>query len=277
MTIRVVLGTILVAVTMIITAFVMVNEPIRMTEFESGYKGRSIEAGAILYTNNCRGCHGPQGEGLEGVAPALNARDLFDGTRLSEIGWSGTVADYVESTIAGGRPRASAAFSSYPQRMPTWSQEFGGPLRPDEVRNLTDFVMNWEKTALEQPTQPAATATPNPDAAGTDLDIELPEGDPAEGERLFKGEVNGQFPCYSCHSLEPGQTGVGPSLGGIAVTAAARVDGYSAEKYIHESIVLPNAHVVEGFQSPSVMPAIFAEQMTKQQLADLIAFLMTQE
>ncbi len=113
MTIRVVLGTILIAVTMIIAAFVVVNEPVRMTEFESGYKGRSIEAGAALYASSCRGCHGVQGEGIEGVAPALNARDLFDGTRLKEIGWAGTVADYVKGTISSGRPRASLSAGSW--------------------------------------------------------------------------------------------------------------------------------------------------------------------
>jgi cytochrome c2 len=273
MTIRVVLGTILIAATMILTAFVTVYEPIRMTEFESGYKGRSIEAGAALYATNCTRCHGAEGQGAEGLAPALNARDLFDGTRLTEIGWSGTVADFVESTIAGGRPRASASFSTYPERMPTWSQEFGGPLRPDQVQNLTDFVMNWETTALQQP---AVTPTVNPDAAGTDLDVELPEGDAAQGELLFTGQVNGQFPCSACHSLQPDQTLVGPSMAGIATRAATRKDGYTAERYIHESIVLPEAYVVEGF-APGTMPPTFGAQMTKQQLADIIAFLMTQE
>ena len=276
MTIRVVIGTILVAVTMIIVAFVVVNEPVRMTEFDSGYRGRSIEAGATLYATNCTGCHGAEGEGLPGIGPALNARDLFDGTRLKEIGWSGTVADFVKATIASGRPRASAAFSAYPQRMPTWSQEFGGPLRPDQVLNIADFVLNWQNTALAQPTQPAVTATPNPNAVGTDLDVELPKGDPAQGELLFTGKVNGQYPCYACHSLQPGQTLVGPSLAGIATTAATRKEDYSAEMYIHESIVLPNAFVVEGF-APGLMPQTFPAQMDKQQLADIIAFLMTQE
>ncbi len=270
MTVRVVIGTIIVAVTMMIIAFVMVNEPNRMKEFEDGYKGRSIEAGAALYQTNCKGCHGVQGEGIEGVAPALNARDLFDGRRLKEIGWAGTAADYVESSISGGRPRASASFSNYPQRMPTWSQEFGGPLRPDQIRNLTDFVMNWETTAMAQP---AETATPNPNAAGTDLNVELPAGDAAMGEQLFNGKVNGQYPCSACHSLQPNQTVVGPSLAGIATTAATRVDGYSAEKYIHESIVLPDAHIVEGFNP--IMPKTFGDQMTKQDLANIIAYLMT--
>ncbi|MBM4425377.1 MAG: c-type cytochrome [Chloroflexi bacterium] len=269
MTVRVVTGTIILAATMMIVAFIMVNEPNRMTDFESGYKGRSVEAGAALYDTNCKGCHGVQGEGIEGVGPALNARDLFDGRRLSEIGWAGTAYDYVFSSISGGRPRASSAFSTYPQRMPTWSSDFGGPLRPDQVRNLADFVMNWETTAMAQP---AETPTPNPNAAGTDLETELPAGDAARGDKLFNGQ-EGTYGCFGCHSLAAGEVKVGPSLAGIAGTAASRVEGYAAEKYIRESIVSPSAHLVEGFQD--LMPKTFAQSMTKQDLADLIAYLMT--
>jgi cytochrome c2 len=274
MTVRVVIGTILVALTMIITAFVVITEPTRMTDFEAGYQGRSIEAGAALYATNCRGCHGVQGEGVTDVGPALNARDLFDGTRLEEIGWSGTVRDFVYSTISSGRPRASAAFSAYPQRMPTWSQEFGGPLRADQVRNIADFVMNWEQEALTN--QPAPTATPNPNAVGTDLAVELPEGDAANGELLFNGKgPGGLYPCGACHSLQEGVKVVGPSLFGIATTAATRKEGFDAAKYLHESIVLPNDFIVEGFTSPSGMPPTFANQMTKQDLADVLAYLLT--
>ncbi len=272
MSIRVIIGTVLVAFTMMILAFVMVNEPARMADFEAGYKGRSIEAGAALFQSSCTGCHGVQGQGIEGIAPSLNAADLFDGARLKEIGWSGTAKDYIRSAIAGGRPRASAAFANYPQRMPTWSQEFGGPMRPDQVENIVDFVMNWETTALAAAS--AAPAAPV-DAVGTDLNVELPQGDAANGELLFTGQVSGKYPCSACHSLQAGQTLVGPTLAGIAATAAAREDGLSAEQYLHESIVQPNTYIVEGFANPSIMPANFGAQMTKQELADLIAYLIT--
>lgn len=271
MSIRVIIGTVLVAFTMMILAFVMVNEPARMADFEAGYKGRSIEAGAALFQSSCTGCHGVQGQGIDGIGPALNAGDLFDGTRLKEIGWTGTAKDYIRSAIAGGRPRASAAFANYPQRMPTWSQEFGGPMRPDQVENIVDFVMNWETTALAAAS--AAPAAPV-DAVGTDLNVELPQGDAANGELLFTGQVNGKFPCSACHSLD-GVVGVGPSLAGIAATAGARKDGLSAEQYLHESIVQPSTYIVEPFANPSVMPPNFGAQMTKQELADLIAYLMT--
>ena len=87
MTIRVVIGTVLIAATMMIVTFIMINEPARMTEFESGFKGRSIEAGASLFQSSCTPCHGIQGKGIEGVGPSLNAADLFSGKRLKEFGW----------------------------------------------------------------------------------------------------------------------------------------------------------------------------------------------
>ncbi|MBI3244172.1 MAG: c-type cytochrome [Chloroflexi bacterium] len=277
MSIRVILGSVLIALTMMITAFVMVNEPARMADFDAGYKGRSIEAGATLFQTACIGCHGVQGQGIDNIAPALNAADLLDDTkgtpaRLKEIGWSGSLPDYLRAAIAGGRPRASASFANYPQRMPTWSQEFGGPMRPDQVENLVDFVMNWKEGAIAAA---AAVPTVSIDAVGTDIKVELPEGDAANGELLFGGKVNGKFPCSACHSLQAGQTLVGPSLAGIATTAATRKDGYSAEQYIHESVVQPNTYIVEGFVNPSIMPATFGAQMTKEELADIIAYLMT--
>ena len=56
--------------------------------------------------------------------------------------------DYVASTVAAGRP--SKVISQWSVMMPTWSNRFGGPLRDDQVQNVTNFVLNWESTALQQ-------------------------------------------------------------------------------------------------------------------------------
>jgi hypothetical protein len=44
--------------------------------------------------------------------------------------------------------------------------------------------------------------------------------------------------------------------------------------HIYESIVYPTAQVTEDFHD-AIMPRNFKEQLSPQQLADLIAFLMT--
>lgn len=99
----------------------------------------------------------------------------------------------------------------------------------------------------------------------------LPPGDVAAGQLVFQGAGG----CSACHSLVPDQAGVGPSQAGLAARAPTRQPGYSAEAYIYESIVSPNAYVVQGFQS-GIMPATFKSTLQPQQLADVIAFLLTQ-
>jgi cytochrome c2 len=99
----------------------------------------------------------------------------------------------------------------------------------------------------------------------------LPAGDAASGEQLFTNEGG----CHACHSLEPGELIVGPSLAGVATRAGTERPDYSAELYLYESIAYPNAYAAQDATS-TIMPTNFKARLTPQQLADLIAFLMTQ-
>jgi mono/diheme cytochrome c family protein len=258
------------------SVYIGFTEQRRMAEFTDAFHARQIENGAILFSNNCSPCHGVQGHGSP-RGPALNARDLFDGTRLEAIGWAGTTSDYVRLTIAAGRPKPSEG-AVFPERMPTWGQQFGGPLRPDQVESLVAFIMNWEERALAQ--APVATVAPG-ERVGTDITAELPEGDAARGESLASSALG----CAACHVL--GNIGpVWPGQGdepGLAERAALRLalDAYTGaattpEQYLFESVVLPNVYVVEEF-TPDVMPGDFANRLTDQDLADLIAYMLTFE
>ena len=100
-------------------------------------------------------------------------------------------------------------------------------------------------------------------------------GDSARGEELFNQTTIGSLPgCVTCHSLTPDKVLVGPSLAGVASRAGSRVSGESAEEYLHQSIVNANAFVVDGF-SEGVMPAGFGDELSDQQLSDLVAYLLT--
>lgn len=102
-------------------------------------------------------------------------------------------------------------------------------------------------------------------------------GDPARGEALFKQQTIGEAPgCATCHSLQPDQVIVGPSLADIGLRARTRVEGLTAEEYLHQSIVEPDAYVVEGFD-PGIMYQDFEDALTDEQLYDLEAFLLTLE
>lgn len=104
-------------------------------------------------------------------------------------------------------------------------------------------------------------------AASTLIDLDGDDGNKAgaAGEELFAAS------CSACH----GETdGVGPALTGMGERAATRVEGMSAEDYLHESIVDPSAYVVEGFDDE--MPKTYSDQFTDEELGDLIAYLLNQ-
>lgn len=102
-------------------------------------------------------------------------------------------------------------------------------------------------------------------------------GDAARGETLYKQTIIGTASapgCATCHSLEADVVLVGPSHAGVAGRAGSYVAGKSAEDYLHESIVTPDAHVVEGFTA-GVMYQNYGNELSEQEIADLVAYLMT--
>ncbi len=104
-------------------------------------------------------------------------------------------------------------------------------------------------------------------------DIHL--GDPKEGERIYYETAAGvNAGCRICHSLEKDEVIIGPSFYGVATRAETRVPGMTAEEYLHQSIVEPNAFVVPGFPKGQMIQN-FGQILTEEEIQDLIAFLMT--
>ena len=100
-------------------------------------------------------------------------------------------------------------------------------------------------------------------------------GDVKAGEELFNQlTVDVQPGCVTCHSLTPDQVIVGPSLAGFATRAETRIDGTTAEDYIRQSILEPNAYLVEGL-TPDVMVQLWAETLNPEQVAKVTAYLLT--
>jgi cytochrome c551/c552 len=95
-----------------------------------------------------------------------------------------------------------------------------------------------------------------------------PPGNATRGKAIFT--ANG---CGACHTFAPaGSTGkVGPNLADLEASAKKANQG-SLAQYVLSSIVNPNAYIVPGYPA-NVMPAIFGQKLSKQQLADLVAFL----
>jgi cytochrome c2 len=297
---KIFLGTVLFIILFVVTGVVLLNEGLlpeqqnvpgewgtgRMQIAQKGIEGGATEQGALLYLSNCSTCHGRNGEGVPGKGPMLNP-NLFT-THFPQIkstlgGFGGTIRDFIRLTIAAGRPIESAwalEQGGFPQRMPTWGQAYGGPMTAQQVEDIVIFIMGWEADA-------GAAQVIEFDAAGSDTSVELPPGDAARGEQLFTQKVKQasgtNAACTACHSLVPGEVKTGPSLAGIAARAAAREPGKTAEQYIRESIQQPNAFIVAddpahnfvGANGKSLMPEGLGNLMSKQDLADLIAYLST--
>ncbi|MBI5933464.1 MAG: hydrogenase iron-sulfur subunit [Chloroflexi bacterium] len=104
-------------------------------------------------------------------------------------------------------------------------------------------------------------------------DVHIP--DPKAGEGIYYETTAGvNAGCRICHSLVKDERIIGPSFYGIANRAGARIPGMSAEEYLRQSILEPNAFVVPGFPEGQMIQT-FGDLLTEEQIQDLIAFLMT--
>jgi len=260
---QITIGLLLIIATMFLILYIGINDlAFRLDAEAQSQLAKSIENGAKLYEVNCSFCHGKYGEGR--IGPTLNTPVLFDtgpNGRLAQMDWTGTVESFIKSAIAAGRPGTI---------MQPWSQEFGGPYRPDQIQDLTNFIMNWEPTAGQYPKGVAeAEATPIP-----------PANMFVVGKELFNN-----LGCGNCHAITGISEGkVGPELTHIATKAEKRAKEAgvaSAEEYIRQSIVDPNAFIAPdcptGPCPQGVMPIAFGQTLSPDQVQALVTFLMRQK
>ncbi len=281
MQVKVAIGTIAFMLTMIVLGYAALREPARLEDFTAAAQGRSIETGGALFDANCATCHGVNGEAKECYDAAsgepipckglpLNNYFLVCGDRpkrLDEVNWVGSKAQYVQRTISSGRSGTV---------MPAWLDEFGGPLRPDQVENLRDFVLNWgdEELCAQEP-----SSFTWPDTVDEFLAMDgIQPGDPAAGAEVYL-----KFGCNACHGMtdQEGSNAVGPWLGNVAETGATRVEGVSAQDYVYQSVLDPNAFIAPDCPTgpcpdPSPMPGDFAFRFSEnpQDMADLLTYLL---
>jgi mono/diheme cytochrome c family protein len=382
---------------LLLVGWVAINEPARMDVFTQQYHGRSIENGATLFLNVCATCHGVDGKGVAGRAPALNNPMLFGKEnparaaqtqvdtlkteqakleaaivtyqkqvtdlaaaneslktatagseeetklktqiaslqsqvqnfdlaktqsqideivkninqatenvtkltaqgwdanrplRLEEVKWAGTLDSYIQSTIISGRP-VSALY--WPQPMPAWAQVSGGPLRPDEIRDVTAYIMNWRDMAVQlspsdvqeqfkAPGEGSGAAggllNQSKTAVGLTADTKslaandaLKGGDATLGEQKYTAAG-----CAGCHAA--GQVAP-PTAGTFTRVVNERLkdpanEGKTAEEYLAESIIHPNTFVAPNFIA-GLMPQDFGLKLDIADIKDLIAYLETQK
>jgi predicted small secreted protein len=100
-------------------------------------------------------------------------------------------------------------------------------------------------------------------------------GADAGKEYLPQTVIAAQVGCTACHSLSEGEVTVGPSLAGVGPSLAG-IGTRGDAAYIRESVLEPNAVLVEGF-SADVMPNVWDGGLTEAQIDQLVDYLLTQE
>lgn len=229
--------------------------------------------------------------------------------RLKNLGWVGTRDAFLLTTLIHGRP---VSIDYWPNgAMPTWSQTGGGPLRNDQLEDLVAYIENWDKgdgwtmdDLFAVRAFPIEPVDPGPleeqikllqesggelkppigaDPAAALTAISGLTGDPDRGSQLYHGAATTQIGktliCSGCHTQTA--NGTGPMTDGtywrvenIRLQDPA-LAGETPEQYLVTSILQPSAYVVPGFQD--LMLKNFGEQLSDQDLADIVAYLETMD
>lgn len=151
---------------------------------------------------------------------------------------------------------------------------FSEPRQEPFVHHVEDSHAVVERPlpeTLPEPANPADLAPPAPAGAAAGA---------SPGQALFVGTAA----CASCHAIQGVAQGVlGPPLDGIASVAGSRIPGYSAEDYIRESIVEPDAYTAgtadglsQDYQEGLMSATMAGIQLTDEDVEALVEYLLQQ-
>jgi mono/diheme cytochrome c family protein len=235
-----ILGTIATVVVVALLIIIYGGEEARIYHETKAQQGELIARGARLYDDYCAGCHGKRGEGLAGIYPPLNVEDLW--SDRENIAFYGTLHDYIALNISAGHPNLN---------MPSWADEYGGPLRNDQVEDITQFVMNWMGPQPEGVRVKGAAFVAPP---VSDTGIE-PGSPAANGQQIYFAN------CASCHGISASGSDLGPTL--VSSDVAAKDDGYF------------RSTITDG--KPGTSMPTWDSVLSPEQIEDVIAFLRSKQ
>lgn len=211
MTRNILIATIFSLATAILLGIIFIGETRRLPEATAAVTAEQIERGARDYEQYCATCHGIAGQGgVQFGAPQLNnivyrymnpdasGTAPFDQPNGIKEKY-GTLRNYIEAILISG-------IRGTP--MPAWGQP-QGPLRQDQIENITSYVLamnigqaegNVTDAALQTANRIATEQAPTPD----------PNANPVTaGEQIFIAKG-----CNACHNMNSADK-VGPGLGGL--------------------------------------------------------------
>lgn len=116
------------------------REPSLRSEAKAQQATEYQRIGDGLFNQSCASCHGKSATG--GSAPTLNSKQFLSATSDGQAAL----------IITGGVPGSS---------MSAWSQDFGGPLTAEQIRQIVTYVRSLEPNAPSVPDwRTGAKATP---------------------------------------------------------------------------------------------------------------------
>jgi mono/diheme cytochrome c family protein len=211
-------------------------------------------------SNQCWRCHGVNGEG--GIGLPLN--------KTADIVGRDDKDPFIIKTITHGR---------YGTQMPVWGKVDGGPLDPEQITALREFIRDgthWGTYFDEAPVNKDGSVdvygkvwkpTMNyladhnlvPPCADTDI--------ACKGKQVFSG------PCATCHNITT-VFKVGPGLAGIWQKAALPNGKPVNEADVTEWIMKGSASY-KPVGSPAPFMPSYAAQVTPEQITQVIEYLKT--
>lgn len=106
------------------------REPTLRADAKSDQEAQYLTSGSELFEKNCASCHGTRATG--GSAPTLNSKEFL----------SSTTDQQIELLITGGVSGSS---------MSAWSQDYGGVLTAEQIRQIVTFLRSLEPDAPSVP------------------------------------------------------------------------------------------------------------------------------
>ncbi|MGE0580763.1 MAG: c-type cytochrome [Steroidobacteraceae bacterium] len=263
----------------------------------------AVEGKRVFQAYNCMGCHTIVGNGayfgpdltklygkvgpawIEAFLPSAGSWPTRGAVQLQLQNATVATESGVDS-IDAYLEKFPAAAERITRRGSHATQMPNLPLTRDEIGQLIAFLKytsslnteGWPPTplvggaaqaaALSSPAT-APVAAPPPDAAGaTPAAASGPASQAAHGADLARDTG-----CTACHASDA-QRRVGPGWGGLYGSQVTLADGTKIradEAYLTESILAPDAKIVEDF-APHMMPA-YGEMLDEEQVAAIVAYI----
>ncbi|GEM_PF-1786377 len=177
------------------------------------------------------------------------------------VGWIGFMT-ILGMTACGNTPPAVVADSEFVPQISAYDLTATALciVNTDEARReLFGYKLYGSPTP-----DPLRTPTPTPQYV-----VNL-TGDPRNGETLFHGDAD----CALCHSVTDDETIIGPSLQFIAGRAGYMRPNMSADDYLTGAILYPEYYIPTRGRA-GIMPTTYQQLFTPQEIADVVAYLLT--